>query len=157
LLRNGLRLDLGSNPLHDPLPELIGRGSDALAAYLASLEDVVAQFDAKVLLVGEGNVGKTSLVASLLGAPFVVNRETTHGIEIHPLTLRHPGLEVDMTVRTWDFGGQEVYRITHQFFSAVVLCISWCGTRVRVRNRTRLRGGCAVSGFVPVRSGGQLW
>jgi internalin A len=116
LLKDGLKLDLGYNPLADPLLELIGRGSDALAAYLTSLEDVVAQFEAKVLLVGEGNVGKTSLVASLLGAPFVANRETTHGIEVHPVTVRHPGLDVDMTIRTWDFGGQEVYRVTHQFF-----------------------------------------
>ncbi|MGH3823802.1 MAG: leucine-rich repeat domain-containing protein [Pseudonocardiaceae bacterium] len=69
LLRNGLRLDLIGNPLPHPFPELIGRGSDALAAYLASLDDGVAQFEAKVLLVGEGNVGKTSLVASLLAVP----------------------------------------------------------------------------------------
>jgi hypothetical protein len=116
LLKSGLVPHLSGNPLLDPLPKLIGRGSNALAEYLDSLDDVVAQFEAKVLLVGEGNVGKTSLVASLLGAPFVVNRETTHGIEIHPLTLRHPGLDVDMTIWTWDSGGQEVYRITHQFF-----------------------------------------
>ncbi|HET9253796.1 MAG TPA: leucine-rich repeat domain-containing protein, partial [Pseudonocardiaceae bacterium] len=116
LLKNGLHLDLEGNPLPDPFPELISRGSDALAAYLASLDDVVEQFEAKVLLVGEGNVGKTSLVASLLGDPFVANRETTHGIEIHPMTLRHPDRDADMTIRTWDFGGQEVYRITHQFF-----------------------------------------
>jgi internalin A len=157
LLSYRLVLYLSGNPLFDPLPELIGRGFDALAAYLSSLDDVVAQFEAKVLLVGEGNVGKTSLVASLLGAPFVVNRETTHGIEIHPLILRHPSLDVDMTIWTWDSGGQEVYRITHQFFSVVVPCISWCGTRVRVRNRTRLKGGCVVSGFVSARSAGQLW
>ncbi|MCA1707365.1 MAG: hypothetical protein LC808_30500, partial [Actinobacteria bacterium] len=47
---------------------------------------MVAQFEAKVLLVGDGNVGKTSLVASLRGTPFVADRETTHGIEIYPLT-----------------------------------------------------------------------
>ncbi|MGH3823801.1 MAG: COR domain-containing protein [Pseudonocardiaceae bacterium] len=46
----------------------------------------------------------------------MANRETTHGIEIHPLILRHPGRDVDMTIWTWDSGGQEVYRITHQFF-----------------------------------------
>ncbi|MGH3721862.1 MAG: COR domain-containing protein [Pseudonocardiaceae bacterium] len=116
LLKNGLDLDLGVNPFCDPLSELISRGSDTLAAYLDSLEDVVAQFEAKVLLVGEGNVGKTSLVASLLGDPFVENRKTTHGVEIRPLMLRHPGRDVDMTIWTWDSGGQEVYRITHQFF-----------------------------------------
>jgi hypothetical protein len=116
LLENGLNLDLDGNRFQEPLPDLISRGSDTLAAYLDSLVDVVPQYEAKVLLVGEGNVGKTSLVASLLGSPFVANRETTHGIEIHPLILRHPNQDVDMTIWTWDSGGQEVYRITHQFF-----------------------------------------
>ena len=69
-----------------------------------------------MVLVGEGNVGKTSLVAALRGAPFIEGRLTTHGIEIQSLTMPHPILDVDMTVRAWDFGGQEVYRISHQFF-----------------------------------------
>ena len=76
----------------------------------------IAQYEAKVLLLGEGNVGKTSLSAALRGDEFSENRAFTHGIEIRPLALRHPDAEHDMTVRLWDFGGQEVYRITHQFF-----------------------------------------
>ena len=116
LLGAGLKIELQGNRLSEPFPELITRGSAALAAYLRSLEDAVSQFEAKVLLVGEGNVGKTSLIAALANAPFIEDRPTTHGIEIQPLTLRHPDLDADMTVRAWDFGGQEVYRITHQFF-----------------------------------------
>jgi hypothetical protein len=85
-------------------------------AYLRSQGDAVEQFEAKILLVGEGNVGKTSLVAALRKDPFVADRSTTHGIEIRPLTIRHPILDADMTIRAWDFGGQEVYRIIHQFF-----------------------------------------
>ncbi len=115
LLTNGLQLNVSGNPLDDPLPELIERGADALAAYLNSLEDAVAQDQAKLLLVGEGNVGKTSLVAAIAGAPFVKDRPTTHGIEISELTFRHPELDRDMLLRAWDFGGQEVYRVTHQF------------------------------------------
>jgi internalin A len=116
LLVNGLDLRLEGNPLHEPLPEFIERGSAALATYLRSLEDAVPQYEAKLLLVGEGNVGKTSLIAALRDEPFVDDRPTTHGIEIKPLTLHHPHLNADMTVRAWDFGGQEVYRVTHQFF-----------------------------------------
>ena len=111
-----LHLVLSDNPLNEPLPELITRGTDALATYLRSLEDATPQYEAKVLLVGEGNVGKTSLIAALQDAPFIEGRETTHGIEIQSLSMRHPDLEVCMTIRMWDFGGQEVYRITHQFF-----------------------------------------
>jgi internalin A len=109
-------LRLEDNPLHEPLPTLLGRDAEALASYLRSLEGAVPQYEAKVVLVGEGNVGKTSLVAALCGGPFVENRPTTHGIEVQPLQLKHPELGLDMTVRAWDFGVQEVYRITHQFF-----------------------------------------
>ena len=116
LLTEGLTLKLQGNPLNEPFPELLERGAHVLATYLRSLKDAIPQYEAKLLLVGEGNVGKTSLIAALQDAPFVEGRPTTHGIEIQPLTMRHPDLDVDMTVRTWDFGGQEVYRITHQFF-----------------------------------------
>lgn len=116
LLARAVELRLDGNPLHDPLPEIIGRGPVALGAYLQSLDDEVALYEAKLLLVGEGNVGKSSLVAALRGAPFVDNRPTTHGIEIWPLTFRHPEISQDMTLSTWDFGGQEVYRVSHQFF-----------------------------------------
>ena len=115
-LTNGLYLRMNYNLLHDPLPEIAARGADALATYLASLDETMTQFEAKLLLVGEGNVGKTSLVAALRGAPFVEGRPTTHGIEIWPLTFRHPDIDRDMTLRAWDFGGQDVYRVTHQFF-----------------------------------------
>ena len=118
LVADGLLPQLADNPLADPLPEIIAGGVDALATYLRSLEDAVPQYEAKLLLVGEGNVGKTSLVGALRGAPFVKDRSTTHGIEVWELAFRHPdpGLELDMMVRAWDFGGQEVYRVSHQFF-----------------------------------------
>ncbi|GLY24443.1 COR domain-containing protein [Micromonospora sp. NBRC 101691] len=116
LLGRSISLSLARNPLADPLPDLVMRGLDALAAYLRSLEDAVPHYEAKVLIVGEGAVGKTSLLAAMKGEEFVENRNTTHGLEIYPLSFRHPDLDTDMTVRAWDFGGQEVYRITHQFF-----------------------------------------
>jgi len=116
LFTGGMSVKLAGNPLRDPLPGLIERGFDAVAAYLRSLEDAIPHYEARVLLLGEGNVGKTSLVASLKDAAFVEGRPTTHGIEISPLPLRHPHLDVNITVRAWDFGGQEVYRVTHQFF-----------------------------------------
>lgn len=116
LLSRPITISIDRNPLDDPLPELVSRGWDAVASYLRSLEDAVPQYEAKILIVGEGNVGKTSLLAALRGEPFVMNRETTHGLEIHPLILKHPDLDLDITVRAWDFGGQELYRITHQFF-----------------------------------------
>jgi internalin A len=116
LVLNDLQLELAGNPLKEPFLELIERGKEAFATYLRSLEGAIPQYEVKVLLVGEGNVGKTSLIAALRNAPFVDGRPTTHGIEIQQLIMRHPDFDADMIVRAWDFGGQEVYRITHQFF-----------------------------------------
>jgi internalin A len=116
ILDDSLHLQLDGNPLADPIPKLVQRGNGALADYLRSLPGAVSQYEAKLLLVGEGNVGKSSLVAALKGDRFVDDRPTTHGIEITSIAFRHPELDLDMTLRAWDFGGQEVYRVSHQFF-----------------------------------------
>src|SRR5262245_32743150 len=102
LLRAGTAVFLDGNPLPEPFPELIARGADALATYLSTLlAGAVHQHEAKVVLIGEGNVGKTSLVAALLDQPFVDGRTTTHGIEVHPLKLPHPELDVKILLRLW--------------------------------------------------------
>ena len=150
LLTRGLTIRVAHNPLVDPLPEILGRGADALATYLRSLEDFVVQYEAKLLLVGEGNVGKTSLIAALKDEPFIVDRPTTHGIEISPLTFRHPTNDLEMTLRAWDFGGQEVYRVSHQFFFSrrALYIVVWNPREGQERNevedwlrRIRLRVG----------------
>ena len=154
-LRPGILLNLNGNPLAEPYSTFLSRGIPALLNYLRSLEDSAPQYEAKVLLVGEGGVGKSSLVAALRDEEFVANRPTTHGIEIGTLDLPHPELDTRMTLNTWDFGGQEVYRITHQFFfsrRALYLCVwkpregqmengieSWCRRiRLRVADQARL-------------------
>jgi internalin A len=116
-LPDSIELRLRGTQLNEPLPALVSRGVPALLSYLRSLEaDSSPQYEAKVLLLGEGNVGKTSLVAALRGQPFQRDRPTTHGIELHALDLPHPTLDQQLHLTTWDFGGQEVYRVTHQFF-----------------------------------------
>jgi Leucine-rich repeat (LRR) protein len=115
-LSDTVEINLENNPLKEPIRTFVGRGTQRLLAYLRSLHDARPQYEAKVVLVGEGSVGKTSLVAALRGKPFVKGRSTTHGIEIGSLSLPHPHLPLDIDLNTWDFGGQEVYRITHQFF-----------------------------------------
>lgn len=112
----GLNLRMTRNPLVNSLPEVVKRGADELATYLRSLHDGIPQYEAKLIVVGDGNTGKTSLVAAVKGEPFVSGRPTTHGIEVSAIAFRHPVLDLDMTLRAWDFGGQEVYHVTHPFF-----------------------------------------
>ena len=52
---------------------------------------------------------------------------TTHGIEIKPVKVTDPDSKTEITLNGWDFGGQRVYRPTHQlFFSApAVYLVVW--------------------------------
>lgn len=149
-ISDGLLVKLEGNPLRDPLPEFVRRGSSALGSYLSSLDDAEEQYEAKVLLVGEGSVGKTSLARRLTSEPFNANEPTTHGIEIRTIALPHPAQVDDLELHLWDFGGQEVYRITHQFFFSqrAVYLVTWNPRQGQEQNevegwirRIRLRVG----------------
>ena len=105
---------------------------EELRSYLLSLSTAPPDFEAKVLLVGEGAVGKSSLLAALRGERFEKQRSTTHGIEIRPFQTRHTNSARPtdtLTLNFWDFGGQDVYRITHQFFFSrqAVYVLVWKG------------------------------
>jgi len=111
-------LSLDGNPLTSPPPEIVEQGMEAVLAYLR--EQLAAsrqQWVSKLLVVGEGGVGKTALLRSLRGEPFDPELPTTHGIRIESLELEHPTeVGVTMQLNAWDFGGQEIYHATHQFF-----------------------------------------
>ena len=83
--------------------------------------------EAKLIMVGEGGVGKSSLLGALRDDPWDEKRLTTHGLEVKTVNLTAPGSGVKLTLNGWDFGGQPVYRPTHQlFFSApAVYLVMW--------------------------------
>ncbi|MEH1868818.1 MAG: COR domain-containing protein [Nostoc sp.] len=118
-LSNLTTLLLSNNPqLTSPPPEIVEQGTQAILTYLRErLEGSQRQWVSKLLVVGEGGVGKTSLLRALRGEDFDTQESTTHGIEIKSLELTHPTqADVTMQLNTWDFGGQEIYHATHQFF-----------------------------------------
>ena len=105
------------NPLICPLPELISETGDntALIEYFNSIEKGSKPLnEVKILLVGEGGAGKTSLVKVLTGEDYNSKEDQTHGVRI-----KHDKIKIkkeDITLHYWDFGGQEVMHATHQFF-----------------------------------------
>jgi len=70
--------------------------------------------EAKLLLVGQGSVGKTSLINRLLNDEFDRNESQTDGLAVHDWQIHVNSKDIRLNV--WDFGGQEIYHATHQFF-----------------------------------------
>ncbi|MCP4363601.1 MAG: GTPase [Chloroflexi bacterium] len=117
-LDNLQHLNLNGNPLRIPPPEIAERGIDDTLDYLRDLaKGSVTRYETKLLIIGEGGSGKSSLLRALQRKPFDPNLSTTHGINIEPLNLTHSRQpEVEITLNIWDFGGQQIYHTTHQFF-----------------------------------------
>ena len=70
--------------------------------------------EVKLILVGRGEVGKTSLVKRLVEDAFNDDEPKTQGIRITNWFL--PCGADTLRLNTWDFGGQEMMHATHQFF-----------------------------------------
>ena len=105
--------------LTNPPAEVVKEGNEAILNYFREKDrqGVDHLYEAKMLIVGEGGAGKTSLLRRLYQTekPLPKENETTKGIAIH----RHefPLLnERRFRLNVWDFGGQEIYKHTHQFF-----------------------------------------
>ncbi|MEG4859926.1 COR domain-containing protein [Microcoleus sp. K1-B6] len=119
---------LNNNPLNPDLAAAYEQGTEAVLQYLrAKAEGQITLNEAKLILIGEGEVGKSCLLGALREDEWLESRPTTHGIEIKPVIVTHPDSGTEISLNGWDFGGQRVYRSTHQlFFSApAVYLVVW--------------------------------
>ena len=72
--------------------------------------------NAKVVLLGEGTVGKTSLAHRLIEDKYVI-RDRTHGMNVWQMDLPlPPDATREREALLWDLAGQEDYRLIHQLF-----------------------------------------
>ncbi|MEM7429912.1 MAG: leucine-rich repeat domain-containing protein, partial [Pseudomonadota bacterium] len=70
---------------------------------------------AKLIVVGNGRVGKTQICRRLMGQEFDEAVPSTHGITVSPTVLPTTSGE-DLQLKLWDFGGQDIYHGTHGLF-----------------------------------------
>ena len=116
-----IELSLYGNLFPQSYLDSLEQGIDSFRVFLSSLEEQTRRlFEAKLLVTGEGKVGKSWALAALGGADphdAVGEENTTWGIDRGELKIEHPEFDGEQIVlNTWDFGGQEIYRVTHQFF-----------------------------------------
>ncbi len=114
-----ITLDLRGNLIETPPPEIVSKGTNAILQYFQQLkrEGVDYLYEAKLLVVGEGGAGKTTFAYKVLDENYELPNEqpTTEGIDI--LQWQFPYInDRNFQVNIWDFGGQEIYHATHQFF-----------------------------------------
>lgn len=140
-LKNLFRLNLTDNPLPIP-PEILNKTNEpqAILNYYFSLpiasrlpqEEISSQLhwgvskvakplnEIKLIIIGQGAVGKTSIVSRLSKNIFDSHQKKTEGISIDYLNVdnqpepKNPKSKIRLNV--WDFGGQEIMHATHQFF-----------------------------------------
>ena len=81
--------------------------------------------DFKLMLLGNGRVGKTQICRRLQDQEYDDTVPSTHGVKIGaaPLTTPHE----PATLRIWDFGGQDIYHSTHALFlkSRAIFMLVW--------------------------------
>ncbi|VUX54879.1 protein of unknown function [uncultured Woeseiaceae bacterium] len=115
---NGLNLD--NNPLNPELASAHEKGLDSVRIYLRELiKGSRKRFESKLLILGDGNEGKTCVSRALRGLRFK-KQSTTRGVDVVPWVISHPDDPKDedmrITLNIWDFEGQEINHQTHQFF-----------------------------------------
>lgn len=117
-------LYLEGNPFDLLPPEIVARGVDSIRNFIEQMDVPDFLYEAKLVIVGEGRVGKTCLSKGLLDDNYKLEAESsTEGINIQPwiipaseARLINPSIQRDLQINVWDFGGQEIYHSTHQFF-----------------------------------------
>ncbi|HEX8053512.1 MAG TPA: COR domain-containing protein [Thermoleophilaceae bacterium] len=106
---------LADNPLPIPPEVLSGSEPGRIIPYLSQVQGPAKPLDqAKVIVVGEGSVGKTSLVRRLVANTYSPLEQKTEGIAVTRWGVDAGGAPITLDI--WDFGGQEIMHATHQFF-----------------------------------------
>jgi internalin A len=102
-------------------PEVLSQhyGDNCLESLRAHRLDLAAgavpSRDVKLMVLGNGRVGKTQICRRLRGLDYDETIDSTHGIVVASAELPIVG-RAPARLHIWDFGGQDIYHGTHALF-----------------------------------------
>ena len=117
-------INLFGNPIEEPPLEVVKQGNESIRNYYSQIATQGKDYlyEAKMLIVGEGGAGKTTLAHKIkdTDCPLPTIDDRTKGITINTHSFSVPAQNRTETrpfqLNVWDFGGQEIYHATHRFF-----------------------------------------
>ncbi|MBL7728852.1 MAG: leucine-rich repeat domain-containing protein, partial [Dinghuibacter sp.] len=112
-------INVAGNPLTEPRMEVVKQGNDFVIRYLEKLQTEGKEnvFEAKLVLTGSGESGKTSLSLRLNNkeCPLPKKDERTREVEVSDYQFKTREGN-DFTAHIWDFGGQQIIHNFHRLF-----------------------------------------
>jgi internalin A len=107
------------------------QNQNCLHSLRAHLEDLsagaVTVADIKLIVLGNGRVGKTQISRRLRGEDYDPRVPSTHGVVVTSASLPASDDAPPAVLHIWDFGGQDIYHGTHALFmrSRAAFLIVW--------------------------------
>jgi internalin A len=101
---------------------------EQLRAHLRDLEAGSATVaDVKLMVLGNGRVGKTQICLRLRGQDYDESVDSTHGVIVSSSPLQQADGASLAQLQSWDFGGQDIYHGMHALFlkTRAVFLIVW--------------------------------
>jgi internalin A len=108
------KINLYGNLTTNPPLEIVKQGREAVIEYFESKRKPLNE--CKLIFVGDGRVGKTSLMRRVVYNTFDKKETTTHGINKIAWEEIRTSNNEKIRVNLWDFGGQHIQHSLHQFF-----------------------------------------
>lgn len=110
-------INIFGNFITTPPQEVLVQGNAVTLQYFTDAKryGVKPLNECKIILLGDGELGKTSLMKKIIGLPFTPE-STTHGINKKTWKGLSNSRGEEIRVNLWDFGGQHIQHSLHQFF-----------------------------------------
>lgn len=109
--------NINGTPLANNIPkEMISQPAFDLISFICKQQKQQETYyfnESKMIIVGQGNVGKSCLLDRIMYNTYI-EKKSTLGINVK--RWRYNKKRKQYVLNIWDFGGQEIYHSTHQFF-----------------------------------------